>query len=80
MLDAGKMDHIQVPKTALLEALERKSVNKYSFEGIINVVDMKSYQLDELEVLSNHFGSVGRHGQANGTFNTNPLNATGGFS
>lgn len=80
MVETGKLDHIPVPKTALLEALERKSANKYNFEGIINAVDMKSYQLDELEALSNQYGSVGRHAQMNGTGNINPLNGTGGFS
>jgi hypothetical protein len=80
MVETGKLDHINIPKSALLEALERKSENKYSFEGIINAVGVKSYTLDEIEALSNQFGSAGRHGPVDGTFNINPLNATGGFS
>ena len=82
MLEKGKMDHIIIPKPALQEAKERKSTNKYSFEGIING-GMKSYRLEDLDALSNNNSSVVRNGPMDGTFNINPLNAmnaTGGFS
>ena len=77
LLDKGGLEHIKIPKPALQEAKERKSTNKYSFEGIING-GMKSYKLEELDALSNN-NSI-RYGAMDGTFNINPMNATGGFS
>ena len=80
MMKQGNLDHIVIPKPALQEAKERKSTNKYSFEGIINGVGMKSYKLEELDALSNNNSSAVRNPAMDGTFNINPMNATGGFS
>lgn len=79
MMNRGDLDHICIPKPALEEAKERKSTNKYSFEGIING-GMKSYKLEELDALSNNNSSAVRQGAMDATFNINPMNATGGFS
>jgi hypothetical protein len=80
MMKQGKLDHVVIPKAAIQEARERKSTIKYSFEGIINGVGMKSYKLEELDALSNNNSSVVRNPAMDGTFNINPMNATGGFS
>lgn len=43
--EAGELDHIEIPKSPLHEALERVSYNKYDFLGIINEMGtMKSYR------------------------------------
>jgi len=47
--EQGRLDYIPLPKSPLQEALKRESNNKYSFEGIINEVGMKSYGLEQLQ-------------------------------
>ena len=78
---AGELDHIEIPKSPLNEALERKSYNKYDFLGIINEMGtMKSYRPEQLDQMSRKSNVFGGNDMSHTFGDVNPLNYTGNFS
>ena len=79
--EAGELDHIEIPKSPLHEALERVSYNKYDFLGIINEMGtMKSYRPEQLDQMSRKSNIFGPNDMSRTFGDVNPLNYTGNFS